>query len=234
MKKQIILYITIILLLTYSNIIYAIPNENKLDYIIAKKLFIKQQYDKSQYIFNKIIIKNHPHNKYSQKSKLYKILIKKNQNKQKLAKIEIKDFIKLYHSSKYINHAYYIYSVINYNTPTNIITNLPNFKKSQRSQHQVKKSIKMLKNITNKKYFEKLTKEIIYLENETKKHDIYIAEYYLKKRHYITVINRMNINTNFTPINRHDYKKIYLTIKSCNELFLQNISKNILINLKKI
>jgi len=199
-------------------------NDNKIDYFIAKNLFSQKQFVKAYFLFNNLVINNYPYDKYTQKSKLYMILIKYKLGKFSSAKMELKNFIKFYENSKYINNACYLYSIVNYNFQKNTLEYFFPFNRFKRDQSYTKKSIRFLKKVLNDKYNIKINNEINILKNELKKHDFYIINYYLKKKMYLSVINRVNIDM--------DYKNNYFLIKSYNELFLDNISLNILNKIK--
>ncbi len=107
--KRYIIYINLLIFLLFSNSVLSLENnENKLYFFLAKKLFSEKQYIKAKYMFNKITFENNCYNKYSQKSKLYLILMRNRLKKYRFAKTCAKDFINMDKKSKYINHAYYL------------------------------------------------------------------------------------------------------------------------------
>ena len=223
--KNIMYIIVVIALLCFGT---ANANGNKVEYFIAKKLYLQKQFVKSYFLFNNIVINNYPYNKYVQKSKLYMILIKHRLGKLNSAKMELRNFIKLYENSKYIDYACYLYAVINYDMQKSVIEHIFPLDRFKRDQTYTQKSIRFLKKIISEKYQNKIDYEVSILEKEYKKHHLYVANYYLKKKLYVAVINRMNIENEIELITDMDYKRIYILIKSCNELFLENVSENIL------
>lgn len=231
--KKIIICIILTIILTTSSHANNITANAKTDYNIAKTLFLNKNYEKSTFIFYKIILQHNQYNNYVKKSKLYLILTKYNLNKLNAAKTDVKSFTKMYNESKYLNYAFYIHAAINYKISNNILFKSLPLKKFKRDQTKTQKSLNILKKMnstqTKNLKIKKLKKK---LKNELRNNVLYITKYYLKKKLYITALNRTPIQEKTKS--KHFFCNTFITIKSYNELFLNKISKHILEYTKNI
>lgn len=231
--KKIITCIILTIILTTHGHANNITNNTKIDYNIAKFLFKNKNYEKSTFIFNKIILENNNYNSYVKKSKLYLILTKYNLNKLNSAKIDIKHFIKMYNDTNNLNYAFYIYAAINYKTSNNILFKILPLKKFKRDQAETQVSLNILKKIKHNKIKNFKIKHIKEkLKNEIKNNALYITKYYLKNKLYITVLNRTNLKQQTHKKNL--FYNTFVATKSYNELFLNKFSKLLLDYTKNI
>jgi len=232
MKKIIIIFTSIYLLVFTNTVVYGENiKSKKIKFFIAKTQFIKKKNEKAIYNFYNIITKNNLYNKYSKKSKLYITLILYKSNKLTQSINNINDYIRIYKKDKYLIYLYYLKSNINYNQNSSIFK-IFSLNKFKRENIKIKDSYNNLNNIIIKnlkpKYITKIKEKIIFLENEIIKHELHITDYYIKKRAFIATINRVN---NLLKTYNNDfllYKKLYILIKSYNELFMTNISNDII------
>lgn len=232
MKKIITCLILTIILTTHSHA-NNIINNTQIDYTIAKFLFLNKNYEKSTFIFNKIILQNNQYNSYVKKSKLYLILTKHNLNKLNAAKTDIKHFITMYNDTDYSNYAFYIYAAINYKKSNNILFKLLPLKKYKRDQTETQTSLNILKKIQNSDIQNLKLKNVKKkIKNEIKNNALYITHYYLKNKSYITTLNRTNLQKQTET--KDIFHNTFITIKSYNELFLNKISKHLLDYTKNI
>lgn len=230
--KRIILILT--LLLSFNLTLKA--KNYELNFFIAKKAFFLKNYEKADYYFNKIIYNNNPNNKIVKKSRIYLILIKYKEKKYKKVINNVKTYTKIYKNDKYIDYIKYINSIIYNNNINNSIYNILAKNKHKKDQLFIKKSYQDLNKLVNKindiKLKEKIIKKIIIIKNNLIKNELHILNYYIKKRNFISLINRTrNIKTiNLEKLIK--YKIKFIKIKAYNELYKNNLSENLINNLK--
>lgn len=229
-----ILYLIYILALLTINPINAKNYNYKTDYFIAKKLFNIKEYDKAAFVLKKIISENNKNNKYVKKSKIFTILIQYKKNDLENAKYNITNIAKLLKNSKNYDTALYLKAIIYFNLNNNYLQKIFNIKRYQHEQTLQYKSMLAFQKIKNHfKYDKKIKKNLKIVKNELELHRLHLGIFYIKKKAYIATINRLDITKKNLKIKKiHDYHRMFLILKSYNELFLDKISKNILIHLK--
>ncbi len=226
-KIIILLFITNI---TINNINASI--NNKTIFFIAKKQFLENQYEKSIYSFNQLIKKEKPYSKISKKSKIYTIIAQYKLNKIKNSLNNIKNYIDNNDKDKYLDYVNYIESIIVEKSNDNKIYDIIPINKFKRDQEFAKEIIKKLKNIKKNKNFKlnkKISKQINKIQENIINHEIYIANFYIKKKIYNQVENRTKrfIKTKNLK-NALNYNLMYKTIKLYNEKYDKIKSRKII------
>ncbi len=226
--------IIIIITLFFTNI-NAKNYKNNTDFFIAKNLFQKQEYSKSEFILKNIILENENNNKYVIKAKILKTLIEYKKNEKLNAEYTIKDLNKLINQSNYYNKILYLKSIIYYNANNSYLKKILKINNNKQDKTYEYKALLALKKIkTYKKYSKKIKNNIKIIKNNLNQYKINICNYYIKKKAYIAVINRLDYkDITFKIKYIEDYYTIYMILKSYNELLLDNISKKILNKIKK-
>lgn len=231
MIKKIILLITIFCITEISAKNYI----SKTDYFIAKKLFHNKEYTKSEFILKKIILENNINNKYVTKAKILKTLIEYKKNSIDSAQTTIKTINKNNKQNNYYTKILYLKSIIYYNSNNSSIQNFFGIYKDKHEQTMQYKSLSALQKIKNDEtYYNKIKENIQFIKKEITTHKTNICMFYIKKKAYIAVINRLeNKDFDLKIKKKEDYNTIYLILKSYNELLLDKISKKMLNNIKK-
>jgi outer membrane protein assembly factor BamD (BamD/ComL family) len=228
--------IILIIFLSFNiNLCIAKNIYTKTEYFVAKNYFSMKYYDFSFQLFNKIIQENPSYSSYVLKSKIYIILINTLQKNYSDARSKIKNFKFLYNKDIYLDYIFYIKSYILLNIDKNNFQKLFITNRFNKDLTYINKSLVLLNKINNNLKFKKKINPIIKtINNNILKSKIDIARFYLNNDVYISVINRMfHIDENFLMYNEYDYERMYIILKSYNELFLDNISSDILNFLKK-
>lgn len=209
--------------------------KNDTDFFIAKNLFQKQEYLKSEFILKNIILENENNNKYVIKAKILKALIEYKKNDKINAEYTIKDTGKINNNYNYYAKILYLKSIIYYNINNNYLKKFFKINNNKQDKTYEYKALLALKKIkTYKKYSNKIKNNIKIIKNDINKYKINICNYYIKKKAYLAVINRLEYkDSNLKLKDMEDYYKIYMILKSYNELLLDNISKKILNKIKK-
>ncbi len=236
--NKILLHIFILLIIVQLNVTNAKVNHDKINddeimIFVAKKLFQKKKYIKSEFLFQKVIARNCKHNDYSDKSKLYLSLMKYKKKQTDIAEAELNIFINSNLNSKYTHQAHFLYAIVNYSSAEKkalqkiIITN-----KTQKDQVKTIFSLKILEAMLPREHQKIVNERILKLKNDIKRHEIYIAKFYLVRKAYISAANRINLDSLSEIKNEYDFKKVFILIKALNELYLSDIAKAILSNLE--
>lgn len=226
-----------IIILIITNLFLANINakdyKNNTDFFIAKNLFQKQEYLKSEFILKNIILENEKNNKYVIKAKILKALIEYKKNDKINAEYTIKNIGKI--NSNYNAKILYLKSIIYYNINNNYLKKILKINNNKQDKTYEYKALLALKKIkTYKKHSKKIKNNIKIIKNDINQYKINICNYYIKKKAYIAVINRLEYKDSYLKLKEiEDYYTIYMILKSYNELLLDNISKNILNKIKK-
>lgn len=204
---------------------------NHVMFFVAKKEFKLRNYIFSDCLFSSIIKSNHPSNKYTQKSRIYSALIRIKLNKIKSARRIGKSLLynKAFLEKKYLNYVYFLNAFILYKLfEKQFSININIYKCDQSRNKKALRWLNKIKEIKNKIFVDLAISKI---DLEMKKNTIYIADYYFRKKAYLAVIKRVH-HFNYDCKDKYDFYKNYLLIRSYNELFLSDISNNML-NFKK-
>jgi outer membrane protein assembly factor BamD (BamD/ComL family) len=205
------------------------------DYFIAKNLFNKKEYAKSEFFLKKIIAENNLNNKYVIKAKILKAFIEYKKKDLDNAQNTLKTIEKSYNNFKYYNKISYLKSIIYYNINDNYIQKILGINKDKKDQTMQYKALSLSQKIKNDKNFtNKIKKNIKIIKKEIDQNKINICLFYIKQKAYIAVINRLeNKNFDLKIKKITDYNTFFLILKSYNELLLDKISEKILNKIKK-
>lgn len=226
--KNIIIYIILtLLLITQNSYAYELINNTKIEYNIAKKLLLKKKYKKSKFFFYRIIYLNKPFNKYGKKSRLYLIIMMLQKKHKRKAHSKLKTFYNAYRTKQFFNYVSYLSARTVYDDKKYKRFIKWPIKHYKRAQKNIKKTFKALKKIRFKTH--KNTKLLLTkrrFNNIIKKHKLYVKKYFLIK-HLHTIVIKESIHIDRKK-NKYFYQKIFMLIKSYNELFYNNIAKKLL------
>lgn len=103
-------------------------------------------------------------------------------------------FIKLYPQNAYVDYAYYLRGLVNFERGIGFTDRFLDIDKSQRNQDSSEKAFKDFEELTSKfpdsQYSEDARQRMIYLRNILAKHEIHVANYYLRRGAYLAAANR--------------------------------------------
>lgn len=111
-------------------------------------------------------------------------------------------FIKLYPQNPYVDYAYYLKGLANYNRNTSILTRLISSDPSQRDAGATLSSFndfaELVRRYPDSKYSADARQRMLYLRNNLAKYQLHVARYYMKRGAYLAAANRANrVVTNF-------------------------------------
>jgi outer membrane protein assembly factor BamD len=118
-------------------------------------------------------------------------------------------FIKLYPNHPYIDYAYYLKGLVNFNEDLGLFGGLANQDMSERDPKATRESYETFKELLTKfpqsKYASDARARSIYLVNALADHELHVARYYYRRGAYVAAINRAQTvlvnypNTGATP-----------------------------------
>lgn len=217
-----------LLLLLNLNIIDAKNYNEKTNFFLAKKLFNYNEFNKSEFILKNLLIESKKNNKYMIKAKLLKILINYKKNNLDIAKHNILQLNTL--NKKCYTEILYLKSIIFYNLNVSFFQKffkIKNYKHDQTYKIESLIILKKLKNLIKNNNDIKIN--IRYIKNNLILKNLEISSFYIKKKIYLAALNRLKIEHIHTE---NDCKSLFLILKCYNELFLNNLSKKLLENIK--
>ena len=105
-------------------------------------------------------------------------------------------FIKLYPQNPYVDYAYYLKGIINYNRSVGFIDRYIPTDPSQRDPGSALDAFvdfsELVQRFPDSKYARDARQRMLYLRNNLAKHEIHVARYYMKRGAYIAAANRCN------------------------------------------
>jgi len=103
-------------------------------------------------------------------------------------------FIKLYPNHTFVDYAYYLKGLVNFNEDLGILGGLANQDMSERDPKALRESYETFKELVNKfpesKYAADSRARMAYLINALADHEAHVARYYFRRGAYVAAINR--------------------------------------------
>jgi outer membrane protein assembly factor BamD len=105
-------------------------------------------------------------------------------------------FIKLYPQNPYVDYAYYLKGIVNYNRSVGFIDRYIPTDPSQRDPGAALDAFadfsELVRRFPDSKYSEDARQRMVYLRNNLAKHEVNVARYYMKRGAYLAAANRAN------------------------------------------
>ncbi len=140
------------------------------------------------------ILSRYPFSKYAQQSSLDLINLNYRDKEYDQATSLADKFIQVYPKHKFVDYARYMKGIINYSRDISIIEKLVPTNIAQSDQSRLRQSFEDFKTLVELspkgKYTEDAKKRMLFLRNVISEHEIYVAEYYLRRKAYLAAINR--------------------------------------------
>lgn len=103
-------------------------------------------------------------------------------------------FIRLYPQNTHVDYAYYLKGLINFNRGKGLTERFLPIDSSQRDQGAAMTSFhaftELLERYPQSEYAEDTKKRMVFLRNRLAKHEIHVANYYMKRGAYLAAVNR--------------------------------------------
>jgi outer membrane protein assembly factor BamD len=105
-------------------------------------------------------------------------------------------FIKLYPQNPYVDYAYYLKGIVNYNRSVGFLDKYIPTDPSQRDPGAALDAFEdfseLVKRFPNSKYAADARQRMLYLRNNLAQHEVNVARYYMKRGAYVAAANRAN------------------------------------------
>ncbi|MGY0400166.1 MAG: outer membrane protein assembly factor BamD, partial [Ostreibacterium sp.] len=162
-------------------------------YSEAKQNYNSGNYETSRQYYNKLLAR-FPLGRYAQQTNLDLIRVEYKDKEYDKAVVQADKFIQIYPSSPYADYARYMKGVITYSRDVSIIDKLVPTKIVQSDQSLMRKAYddfaKLVAESPKGEYTEDAKMRMIFLRNISAEHEIYVAEYYLRRGALLAAANR--------------------------------------------
>ncbi|MCK7576455.1 MAG: outer membrane protein assembly factor BamD [Chromatiales bacterium] len=105
-------------------------------------------------------------------------------------------FIKLYPQNPYVDYAYYLKGIVNYNRSVSFLDRFIPTDASQRDPGSALDAFKdfaiLVERFPNSKYAEDARQRMVYLRSNLAMNEVHVARYYMKRGAYLAAANRAN------------------------------------------
>jgi outer membrane protein assembly factor BamD len=170
-------------------------------YSEAKDAMTGGEYEKAIKYYNGLQAR-YPFGPYSMQAQLDIIYAHYKNNEPDSCIAAADRFIKLNPQNPYVDYAYYLKGLANYNRNTSILTRLIDTDPSQRDAGAALTSFndftELVRRFPESKYSADARQRMLYLRNNLAMYQIHVARYYMKRGAYLAAANRANrIVTNF-------------------------------------
>ena len=158
-------------------------------------------YEKAIQLFDTLQAR-YPYGRYAQQAQLETAYAYYKQDEPDQALTTIDRFIKQYPNNLYVDYAYYLKGLINFNEDLGLFGDVVQTDMSERDPRGARESFDTFKELVTRfpdsKYAPDSRLRLQYLVNALARHEIRIAAYYLRRGIYVAAINRADgVLTNF-------------------------------------
>ena len=105
-------------------------------------------------------------------------------------------FIKLYPQNPYVDYAYYLKGIVNYNRSVGFLDRYIPTDPSQRDPGSALDAFQdfseLIRRFPDSKYAPDARQRMLYLRNNLAQHEVHVAHYYIKRGAYLAAVNRCN------------------------------------------
>ncbi|WP_218110531.1 outer membrane protein assembly factor BamD [Ostreibacterium oceani] len=162
-------------------------------YSEAKENLDGGSYRPARELYGKLLAR-YPFGRYAQQAQLDLIQLEYKDREFDQAIAQADKFLQLYPTSPYADYARYMKGVISYSRDVGIIDKLVPTNIAQSDQALMKKAFEAFQALVEQnpegKYSEDAQLRMIFLNNINAEHEIYVAEYYLRRGAYLAAVNR--------------------------------------------
>jgi outer membrane protein assembly factor BamD len=170
-------------------------------YSEAKQALMDGEYDQAIKYYNGLQAR-YPFGPYATQAQLDIVYAHYKNNEPDSCIAAANRFIKLYPQNPYVDYAYYLKGLANYNRNTSLLAQLFETDPSQRDAGAALTSFndfaELVRRFPDSKYSADARQRLLYLRNNVAKYQIHVARYYMKRGAYLAAANRANrVVTNF-------------------------------------
>ena len=162
-------------------------------YSEAKSELDSGYYDEAIKLYEKLETR-YPFGKYGQQALLDLAYAYFKDKKHEQAVSACNRFIKLYPQNARVDYAYYLRALINFDRGENLASRFLNVDKTQRSQASSEQAFidfqVLAERFPDSPYSADARQRMVYLRNSLAKHELHVANYYLRRGAYLAAANR--------------------------------------------
>lgn len=159
----------------------------------AKHSLNNGSYDTARRYYNKLLAR-FPFGRFAQQTNLDLIQLEYKDSEYDKAIAQADKFIQIYPSSPYADYARYMKGVISYSRDVSIIDKIVPTNIAQSDQTLMKQAFEDFAKLTSQsptgEYTEDAKMRMVFLRNVTAEHEIYVAEYYMRRGAFLAAANR--------------------------------------------
>ncbi len=159
----------------------------------AKQSMDSSSYSSARSYYNKLLAR-YPYGRYAQQASLDLIRLEYQDGEYDKAVAYADRFIKVYPTSPYADYARYMKGVISYSRDVSVLDRIVPTSIAQSDQKMMKDAYEdfaeLAKKSPNGEYTEDAKKRMIFLRNITAEHEVYVAEYYMRRGAFLAAANR--------------------------------------------
>jgi len=206
-----------------------------------KDLGAKELYDKGKTALNKedfeLAIKNfeklesrYPFRIYAQQAKLDIAYAYYKFGEPESAISTADRFIKTYPRHPNVDYAYYIRGVASFPPGKNFFDKLFNLDPAHRDPRTAEKSFQYFSELVQRfpqsKYVDDAIQRMIHLQNYLARHELYVANYYMKRKAYVAALNRAEYIIGNYPRARSVPDALAMMVQAYKKLGLEDLAKD--------
>lgn len=162
-------------------------------YVSAKDEMNDSNYEKAIQYFEKLEAR-YPYGRYAQQAQLEVAYAYYKSNEPVSAIAAADRFIKLHPNHPYVDYAYYLKGLVNFNEDSGIFANIGKQDLSDRDPKAARESFESFKELVTRfpdsKYAPDAAARMKYLVNALAYHDVHVASYYVKRGAFVAAANR--------------------------------------------
>lgn len=161
----------------------------------AKIAMETQDYQKATTLYQKLETR-YPFDHYTTQAQLDIIYVYFKNKESELAIAAADSFIKTHPSNPYVDYAYYVKGLVNFNRDIGFIDRFLPTEVSQRNPSNIKEAYANFQdlqdNFPDSQYTPDAKQRMLYLKNNQAMYEIHVAQFYLRRKAYVAAANRGN------------------------------------------
>lgn len=190
-------------------------------YSAAREAMGDASYDKAIKYFEKLEAR-YPYGRYAQQSQLEVAYAYYRSGEAASAVAACDRFIKLHPNHPYVDYAYYLKGLVNFNEDLGLLAGISMQDQSERDPKAARESFDAFKELVTKfpesKYSADANLRMNYLLNALASHEVHVARYYLRRGAHVAAVNRAQFAVQTYPDAPAIEEALYIMVKSYDAL----------------
>lgn len=195
-------------------------------YSEAREAMGDASYDKAIKYFEKLEAR-YPYGRYAQQSQLEVAYAYYKSGEPASAVAACDRFIKLHPNHPYVDYAYYLKGLVNFNEDLGLLGSLANQDQSERDPKAARESFDSFRELTtkfpNSKYSADATLRMSYLLNALASHEVHVARYYYRRGAHVAAVNRAQFAVQTYPDAPAVEEALFIMVKGYDALGVNDL-----------